>query len=119
VVNAYLRDATGEPFTAKSFRTWGGTVLAAKALGQHDPPADEKAAKGAVADTIRVVAAKLGNTVAVCRRHYLHPDVLDAYLDGTLDDRLRARNAGNTPPGLEPAEAAVLDVLRERPGVLR
>lgn len=114
MVNQYLRETTGEDFTAKCFRTWGGTVLAAKALGARPAPADEQEAKAAVVETIKDVAHRLGNTVAVCRGHYVHPDVLAAYAEGSLQARLRRRHAANTPAGLEPAEAAVLDVLKER-----
>ena len=110
-VNAYLREAVGE-FTAKDFRTWGGTVLAARALADRDLPESERDRQSVEADAIREVAASLGNTPAVTRGHYVHPDVLDAYRDGALAERMRIRNAGNTPKGLEPHEAAVLDLLR-------
>ena len=107
-VNDYLRDATGEEVTAKDFRTWGGTVLAAETLsasGLEDP-------EEAIVQTIKDVSGALGNTVAVCRRYYVHPDVLDAHREGSLRDRVQRRHAGNTPAGLRPPEAAVLDLLR-------
>ncbi len=110
-VNGYLQETTGEPFTAKDFRTWGGTVAAAEALAAHDAVDDpDPLIVRAVKDT----AAVLGNTPAVCRRYYVHPDVLDAFREGALRDRVRRRNAGNTPAGLRPPEAAVLDLLRDR-----
>ena len=109
-VNAYLRETTGRDVTAKDFRTWGGTVLAAEHLAGLDDPGDPDKA---IPACIRHVAGQLGNTAAVCRQYYVHPDVLDAYRDGTLAERLRRRNAGNTPTGLRPPEAAVLDLLRE------
>ena len=110
-VNEYLRETTGEAFTAKDFRTWGGTVTTAERLAEHDAPDDADAQiVAAIKDTARV----LGNTPAVCRRYYVHPDVLDAFREGSLRDRVRRRNAGNTPGGLRPPEAAVLDLLRER-----
>ena len=108
-VNAYLRDATGQDVTAKDFRTWGGTVLAAEMLSAttlEDP-------EDAIVQTIKDVSSQLGNTVAVCRRYYVHPDILDAHREGVLRDRVRRRNAGNTPAGLRPPEAAVLDLLRD------
>ncbi|MFN3598084.1 MAG: DNA topoisomerase IB, partial [Rubricoccaceae bacterium] len=114
MVNAYLREATGEDFSAKDFRTWGGTVLAARALAAHDAPGSAREADAAVAACIADVSAALGNTRAVCRRYYVHPDVLGAYRGGTLGQALRRRHAGNTPAGLEPAEAAVLALLRGR-----
>jgi DNA topoisomerase-1 len=113
-VNAYLRETTGEAFSAKDFRTWGGTVLAAKALRARGEAEGEAAADQHCLDVVKEVAEGLGNTVAVCRKYYVHPDIVAAYCDGALLDALKRRNAGNTPAGLEPAEAAVLSVLRER-----
>ncbi|PAP76636.1 DNA topoisomerase IB [Rubrivirga marina] len=110
-VNGYLQETTGEPFTAKDFRTWGGTVVAAEALASHDVVDD---ADALIVRAVKDTAAVLGNTPAVCRQYYVHPDVLDAFRAGDLRDRLRRRNAGNTPVGLRPPEAAVLDLLRDR-----
>lgn len=115
-VNAYLREATGEAFSAKDFRTWGGTVLAARALRARGEAAGEKEAEAAVREVVKEVAAALGNTVAVCRTYYIHPRVLEAYREGALLAALRRRHRGNTPAGLAPEEAAVLDVLRGRLG---
>jgi DNA topoisomerase-1 len=112
MVNAYVREVTGAEFTAKCFRTWGGTVLAAGALAEREAPSSDRALRSAVVDAVREVAERLGNTVAVCRAHYIHPGVLDAYAAGDLATRMRRRHSGNTPAGLAPAEAAVLDVLR-------
>lgn len=113
-VNAYLRETTGEAFSAKDFRTWGGTVLAAKALVERGGAEDQAAADRHCADVVKEVAAELGNTVAVCRKYYVHPDIVAAYCEGSLLEAMRRRHAGNTPAGLEPAEAAVLSVLKER-----
>ena len=110
-VNAYLREAAGD-FTAKDFRTWGGTVLAAQALAEQEVPDSDRQRQSAEAEAIREVASALGNTAAVTRNHYVHPDILEAYREGTLGERMRVRNAGNTPEGLAPSEAAVLDLLR-------
>lgn len=98
----------GEDVTAKDFRTWGGTVRAAETLALseiEDPDA-------AIVQSVKDVAAELGNTVAVCRRYYIHPVVLEAHRTGELRDRVQRGNAGNTPAGLRPPEAAVLDLLR-------
>ena len=111
-VNAYLRQHTGEDATAKFFRTWGGTVLAAQALEREGAPDSDADGVRKEAAAIRAVAEALGNTPAVCRSHYVHPDVFDAYRAGTLARRLSVRHAGNTPAGLDPAEAAVLDLLK-------
>ena len=114
-VNGYLQETTGETFTAKDFRTWGGTVTAAERLAEHED-VEADAADGMIVQAIKDTAAVLGNTPAVCRRYYVHPDVLDAFRERDLADRIQRRNAGNTPAGLRPPEAAVLDLLRERGG---
>lgn len=113
-VNTYLHEATGDAFTAKDFRTWGGTILAAETLAALGDPADDAAADDGERAAIRAACDALGNTEAVCRRYYVHPDVLGAWRDGHLADRVRRRNAGNTPAGLKPSEAAVLDLLRAK-----
>jgi DNA topoisomerase-1 len=102
----------GAEFTTKCFRTWGGTVLAAEGLAtRHDGSTDvDKVVTAAVAD----VAERLGNTPAVCRAHYIHPAVFEAHQLGELVPRMRRRHAGNTPMGLAPAEAAVLDLLKDK-----
>jgi DNA topoisomerase-1 len=116
-VNAYIRGAAGDDFTAKDFRTWAGTMLAAWALqelGQHTSKAQ---ARRQVADAVESVAQQLGNTSAVCRRCYVHPEVISAHLDGDLFNSAGQR-AEETPAGtlddLSPAEAAVLAFLRRR-----
>jgi DNA topoisomerase-1 len=114
-VNAYLRAVSGEEFTAKDFRTWTGTVLAALAL--HEYPAFDSAAqaKRNVVRAIEAVAKRLGNTTAICRKCYVHPAVVEAYLEG-VPGRARQRWAGGTRSrgGLRPEEAAVLALLRSR-----
>lgn len=114
-VNDYLRETMGGPFSAKDFRTWGGTVLAAEALRAFGAAEDETAADRAIRETCKAVAASLGNTVAVCRSYYIHPRIPESYRAGVLLPALARRNAGNTPGGLEPAEAAVLSVLQDDP----
>lgn len=116
-VNAYLKEITGDDITAKDFRTWTGTVLAALALAQFEPAGTETTAKANVRAAIETVAERLGNTPTVCRKCYVHPDLIDAYLDGELQLRFRGRAAGpksRSSHGLRPEEAAVLAFLQAR-----
>lgn len=83
-VNDYLREISGSDFTAKDFRTWAGTVLAAQALKATRAFETEKQAKRNIKEAIQVVAEKLGNTPAVCRKCYVHPSLLNGYVDGKL-----------------------------------
>jgi DNA topoisomerase-1 len=103
-VNAYIRDASGEDFTSKDFRTWAGTVLAARALQAAAPFGSHAEGKRNVAQAIEAVAKELGNTKAVCRKCYVHPAVLESYLDGKL--------AGVMGTGAE--EKAIVAVLKAR-----
>jgi DNA topoisomerase-1 len=116
-VNAYLRETMGEDVSAKDFRTWAGTVLAARALILAEPCAGAGHAKRNINACVKAVAGVLGNTAAVCRGAYIHPAVLDGYATGVLqlkpakDDRafelavLRFLEAGTPPPirGFSPA----------------
>jgi DNA topoisomerase I len=116
-VNDYLREITGEPFTAKDFRTWAGTVLACMALQEFDAVASEGEAQKNVVAAVKRVAERLGNTTAVCRSSYIHPEVLDAYLDGSMLETLRQRAAKELTEHageLEAAEAAALGLLQAR-----
>ena len=115
-VNEYLREITGQPFTAKDFRTWAGTVAASLALSEFLEVDDEAGRKKAIVNAIEEVAEQLGNTPAVCRACYVHPDLLDSYLDGTMVDALseRARGVGRGAHALRPEEAAVLGLLQAR-----
>jgi DNA topoisomerase-1 len=116
-VNDYLRRASGQDFTAKDFRTWAGTVLAARALQEFEAFDSQAQAKKNVVRAIETVAARLGNTKAVCRKCYIHPAVLDAYLDGSLLKTLQGRVEHEIRRGLarlRPEEAAVLAFLQER-----
>jgi DNA topoisomerase I len=112
-VNDYLREVTGQPFSAKDFRTWGGTVLAAKALRARGAAESQKEAEKNIVGACREVAAALGNTLATCRSYYIHPAIPEAYRQGRLITHLQRRNRGNTPDGLEPVEAAVVGLLKE------
>jgi DNA topoisomerase-1 len=83
-VNDYLREITGGDYTAKDFRTWGGTCLAANFLAEKCGQAESGAAKTTLVDVVKNVAAKLGNRPATCRKYYIHPAVMDCYLSGNL-----------------------------------
>ena len=108
-VNAYLKASTGKNITAKDFRTWNGTVLAVSALLAEEAAESAAARKRALNRAVAQVAARLGNTVTVCRECYIHPAVGQAYLGGVL-----ALDPEADLPGLEPEEAAVLAFLRAR-----
>ena len=83
-VNAYIHAAMGQPFTAKDFRTWAGTLLAAQGLAACERAQSDSHGKHLVADCVKAVSIKLGNTPAVCRSSYIHPEVIAAYADGRL-----------------------------------
>jgi DNA topoisomerase-1 len=104
-VNAYLKEITGTDFTSKDFRTWAGTVLTATLLCACERCTSATAAKKAVARAIDQVARRLGNTRAVCRKCYVHPAVIEAYIDGTI-----GRAMGKPTE----AEAALLRLLQRR-----
>jgi DNA topoisomerase-1 len=116
-INDYLRRATGSEMTAKDFRTWSGTMLAAFELRTLGPGATEKEAKANVVQAIDRVAKRLGNTRAVCRKYYIHPVVLESYLAGSVlpappqpPDQKRERPSG----ALRRDELAVLAYIQER-----
>jgi DNA topoisomerase-1 len=113
-VNNYLKEITGENFTAKDFRTWFGTVLACTALTECEEAASRAAAKRNVLRAIEAVAGVLGNTRSVCRKSYIHPAVLDAYEQGLMTRRRGSKAAGsrNGAHALRPEEIATLAVLR-------
>jgi DNA topoisomerase-1 len=117
-VNDYLREATGLDFTAKDFRTWSGTVLAARALRSSGPcPEGKGSANAKVVAAIDWVAAELNNTRSVCRRCYVHPAVIDAYLNGTLsggDGECASRRQTAPKIGLAREEKELLRLLRAR-----
>ena len=112
-VNDYLRDIAGAEFSTKDFRTWAGTVLAARALRQFKITGSQARTKRDINKAIQAVAQLLGNTTAVCRKCYIHPAVLDAYTSGTLGRPVlgrRARNGANR--GLAAEESALLALLQ-------
>lgn len=116
-VNDYLREIAGADFTAKDFRTWAGTALAAQALQEFEDFDSKAAARKNVTRAIERVAQRLGNTKAVCRKCYVHPAVIDAYLDRTLVQSLQRRAERELRDSLHwlpPEEAAVLALLQQR-----
>jgi DNA topoisomerase I len=116
-VNAYLKEITGTEVTAKDFRTWAGTVLAALALKEFETFDTQAKAKKNVRAAIERVASKLGNTPTICRKCYIHPEIMSSYVEGSLllevkkevESELREDLAG-----LKPEEAAVLSLLEAR-----
>jgi DNA topoisomerase-1 len=116
-VNAYLKKITGDDITAKDFRTWAGTVLAAMALGEMRSCDNAAQAKRNLRDAIEKVSARLGNTPTICRKCYVHPEVLSPYLDGNLVLEIKSEiesELRDALPGLKPEEAAVFAMLRNR-----
>jgi DNA topoisomerase-1 len=116
-VNDYLRAITGEDYTAKDFRTWSGTVLAALALQEFEKFDSETQAKKNIVRAIESVAARLGNTPSICRKCYVHPAVLEAYLEGTVLEALRASSEQamvDDLHALRPEEAALVAMLQQR-----
>jgi len=114
-LNEYINEHLGEEFTAKDFRTWGGTLLAAIALAEHGPGETETDAKRVVAGVMRAVGEKLGNTPAVARSSYVSPAVVEQYLDGRTIDDFRPRHlrvVGARAKGLDREERALLSLLR-------
>jgi DNA topoisomerase-1 len=106
-VNEYLRSVLGVRYSAKDFRTWGGTLRAATVLAELGPPTSPSDGKRRVATAMRLVSAELGNTPAICRRSYVHPIVVAKYLDEGETIALRA-------PAPTPAAAVVAHTPEER-----
>jgi DNA topoisomerase-1 len=115
-VNAYLRETTGEDFSAKDFRTWAGTVAAARELANAGIAASEREARQEVVAAIDRVAEQLGNTRAVSRNAYVHPWIVDGYLagSGVALNGSAPRRARTPRSRLSAAERAVLDYLKGR-----
>jgi DNA topoisomerase I len=114
-LNDYVREYLGEEFTAKDFRTWGGTLLAAVKFAERDQPQSETEAKRTVAAVMRHVGERLGNTAAVARASYVSPAVVEQYLDGRTIDDFRPRHlrvVGARDLGLDQEEQALLSLLR-------
>jgi DNA topoisomerase I len=122
-VNNYLREISGQDFTAKDFRTWAGTIFATSTLYELGTFETQAEAKKKINQAIDVAAAHLGNTKTICRKCYIHPGIIDAYMEGNLLSRLEeqekqatqpTKDAGNAGPGgLRPEEVNVLAFLKE------
>ncbi len=113
-VNAYLREITGQDFTAKDFRTWAGTILAVRELCAAGPWRMATAAKRSVAGAVKRVAHHLGNRAATCRKYYVHPAVIEAYAEGTLFPVMEQGEQQDTAYsglGLRPDEYAVMVIV--------
>jgi DNA topoisomerase-1 len=118
-VNEYLKEMTGEDFTSKDFRTWAGTLIAATLLRDYEAVDSEARAKKNIVQAIEEVAKRLGNTRAVCRKCYVHPAVIESYLDGSMVEMSntiaqRAARATRAIGTLTASEAAVLGLLQRR-----
>ncbi len=117
-VNAYIQDASGESFTAKDFRTWGGTMLAIQALAGLEPFADENASKKNLVAMYKSVAEQLGNTVAVCKKYYVYPLIAELYRSGRLADYVSSneRDSDGDVHSLQQWERVLIAILSRENG---
>ncbi len=115
-VNEYIREISGQEFTAKDFRTWAGTLLAIEALTKIGPFSTQRNAKSNVLKAIDQVAEQLNNTRSVCRKYYVHPAVLESYMDGKLLEHLGNGSKQGGKDELAADEAAVVRLLRRNVG---
>lgn len=116
-VNEYLQEITGEEFTAKDFRTWAGTVLAAIALNHLGPSQTKKEAKANIKNAVTAVSKLLGNTPAICRKCYVHPAIFETYLSGVAIEGLKQKTAESLEADevdLVAGEKAILKFLKDR-----
>jgi DNA topoisomerase-1 len=116
-VNDYLFRITGQPFTAKDFRTWAGTVLTCRILGEFESFDSPAQAKRNVVRAIEAVAARLGNTPSVCRKCYVHPAVLDCYLNGNMManvERCIGEELAGDPAAFKEDEVQLLKLLEQK-----
>lgn len=113
-VNEYLQKISGQDFTAKDFRTWAGTMLAAEALAGFGIDADETTARSNIVSAIENVSKQLGNTPTICRKCYVHPAIIDAYMDGDTIATIKQRAEEHKKNSLPPLEHAVLELLIRR-----
>ncbi|MBZ0321192.1 MAG: DNA topoisomerase IB [Anaerolineae bacterium] len=115
-VNAYLREITGQEFSAKDFRTWGGSVFALAVLYELPPGETEHQSKITISQCVKEVAHHLGNTPAVCRKYYVHPAVLDAWTQGKLKKIVDQQPEPQSPFDLNAFERALLDLIGSSSG---
>lgn len=111
-VNRYLREITGQAITAKDFRTWWGTVLAALALKQCELPKSQATARRQISSVVKQVAAHLGNTPTICRKCYIHPAVMEAFAEGRVMGRIMKNTRSESAGVLLPEEKAVIRFLK-------
>ncbi|HEY5093789.1 MAG TPA: hypothetical protein VII69_01595 [Candidatus Eremiobacteraceae bacterium] len=110
-VNDYIREATSDEFSAKDIRTWFATTYCLELLLAQEPPATQADARRAVADAVKQVAERLGNTVSVCRKCYIHPDVIAMYEEGTLKNGAKFTKTRRR--GLSALETATIRALKK------
>ncbi|MFL5449185.1 MAG: DNA topoisomerase IB [Gemmatimonadales bacterium] len=115
-VNEYIRDISGQEFTAKDFRTWAGTLLAIEALTKIGPFSTQRNAKSNVLKAIDKVAEQLNNTRSVCRKYYVHPAVLESYMEGNLLEHLGNGSKQGAKDDLAADEVAVVRLLQRHLG---
>ena len=116
-MNAYLHEITGRDITAKDFRTWAGTVMAALALRELESFDSQAAAKKNLRAAIERVASRLGNTPTICRKCYIHPEILSSFAEGALLLEIKQKVESELRENLDslkPEEAAVLGLLEAR-----
>jgi DNA topoisomerase-1 len=112
-VNDYIREISGQEFTAKDFRTWAGTILAVAALKEVGAWSSQRQAKSNVLRAIDRVAEQLNNTRAVCRKYYVHPAVFETYLAGTMLEDLQNGTKQSAKSELEAEETAIVRLLQK------
>jgi DNA topoisomerase I len=111
-VNDYLREATGQYFTAKDFRTWTGTVMACAKLHEFDVFESESEAKKNVVEIVKTVAARLGNTPSVCRKCYIHPLVIETYMNGAFTKTRREQQSEESPREPQWEETVLMKLMQ-------
>ncbi len=112
-VNQYLNDIVNKDFTAKVFRTWGATVLAAENFSEVSPEENDRKNKRIISGIIKKTAEELNNTPAVCRDYYIHPDIIKAWQDGGLSKIIAGQNSAYNSTGLNKTELAVIKILKK------
>ena len=113
MLTKYLQTITGKDFTAKDFRTWMGTLLAAIELDELGEFDSDKQAKKNITQAIKKVAKQLGNRPATCRKYYIHPAIIEAYQDGSLLDLMSETALKSADNELSPEERVVLKIIKQ------
>ena len=113
-VNAYLHEITGEPFTAKVFRTWGASTLAVRVLSQLGAEDETADREQQIRQAVKEVASELGNTVAVCRDYYVHPAIQEAHRDKGLHTLVAKKSKPKSPYALQPEEAVLVEIIENQ-----